>query len=246
MRALKARGAALKATEQPIDTSTAAGKAFLDMLGVFAEFETNLRRERQMEGIAAAKARGVYAGKGRKTHHRRRRGAQAQARREARTRRDRAAPADRPRQRLPGAGGGQGVRRGGPARQGRVGATLAKDLQRKGRADREQCRTKRPARRRIAGRPAPTEPCERSWCVSPGRRPRGDDRTLRVRCVRNGRSRAEPQTRSHGVGPGGVRRVPRPPPAARADRPPLCARRREARLWSSMWRRRGPITGATR
>jgi DNA invertase Pin-like site-specific DNA recombinase len=48
----------LKATEQPIDTSTPAGKAFLDMLGVFAEFETNLRRERQMEGIAAAKARG--------------------------------------------------------------------------------------------------------------------------------------------------------------------------------------------
>jgi DNA invertase Pin-like site-specific DNA recombinase len=59
---LKGRGVALKATEQPIDTSTAAGKAFLDMLGVFAEFETNLRRERQMEGIAAAKARGVYKG----------------------------------------------------------------------------------------------------------------------------------------------------------------------------------------
>ena len=53
---------ALKATEQPIDTSTAAGKAFLDMLGVFAEFETNLRRERQAEGIEAAKARGVYKG----------------------------------------------------------------------------------------------------------------------------------------------------------------------------------------
>ncbi len=54
---------ALKATEQPIDTWTAAGKAFLDMLGVFAEFETNLRRERQIEGIAKAKARGVYKGK---------------------------------------------------------------------------------------------------------------------------------------------------------------------------------------
>ena len=54
---------ALRATEQPIDTSTAAGKAFLDMLGVFAEFETNLRRERQLEGIAAAKARGVYKGR---------------------------------------------------------------------------------------------------------------------------------------------------------------------------------------
>jgi DNA invertase Pin-like site-specific DNA recombinase len=65
VRALKAKGANLKATEQPIDTGTAAGKAFLDMLGVFAEFETNLRRERQLEGIAKAKAAGVYAGKGR-------------------------------------------------------------------------------------------------------------------------------------------------------------------------------------
>jgi DNA invertase Pin-like site-specific DNA recombinase len=60
---LRSKGAHLKATEQPIDTSTAAGKAFLDMLGVFAEFETNLRRERQMEGIAAAKANGVYKGR---------------------------------------------------------------------------------------------------------------------------------------------------------------------------------------
>jgi resolvase-like protein len=47
----------VKATEQPIDTGTAAGKRFLDMLGVFAEFETNLRRERQLEGIAKAKRR---------------------------------------------------------------------------------------------------------------------------------------------------------------------------------------------
>src|ERR1700754_3739664 len=63
VRAVKAKGATLKATEQPIDTSTAAGKAFLDMLGVFAEFETNLRRERQLEGIAKAKANGVYKGR---------------------------------------------------------------------------------------------------------------------------------------------------------------------------------------
>ena len=63
VRTLKAKGASLKATEQPIDTSTAAGKCFLDMLGVFAEFETNLRRERQLEGIADAKARGVYKGR---------------------------------------------------------------------------------------------------------------------------------------------------------------------------------------
>ncbi len=60
---LKERGVSLKATEQPIDTQSAAGKAFLDMLGVFAEFETNLRRERQLEGIADAKARGVYRGR---------------------------------------------------------------------------------------------------------------------------------------------------------------------------------------
>ena len=33
------------------------------MLGVFAEFETNLRRERQLEGIAKAKAAGIYKGR---------------------------------------------------------------------------------------------------------------------------------------------------------------------------------------
>jgi DNA invertase Pin-like site-specific DNA recombinase len=60
---LKEKGAHLMATEQPVDTSTAAGKAFFDMLGVFAEFETNLRRERQAEGIANAKAKGVYKGR---------------------------------------------------------------------------------------------------------------------------------------------------------------------------------------
>jgi DNA invertase Pin-like site-specific DNA recombinase len=63
VRTVRAKGAALKATEQPIDTGTAAGKCFLDMLGVFAEFETNLRRERQLAGIAKAKAAGVYKGR---------------------------------------------------------------------------------------------------------------------------------------------------------------------------------------
>ena len=60
---LRAKGVALKATEQSVDTGSAAGKAFLDMLGVFAEFETNLRRERQLEGIKAAKAKGIYKGR---------------------------------------------------------------------------------------------------------------------------------------------------------------------------------------
>ncbi len=60
---LKEKGIELKATEQPIDTSSPAGKAFLDMLGVFAEFETNLRKERQMEGIAKAKKEGKFKGR---------------------------------------------------------------------------------------------------------------------------------------------------------------------------------------
>ena len=60
---LKEKGVSLKATEQPIDTASAAGKAFLDMLALFAEFETNLRRERQLEGIQQAKAKGVYKGR---------------------------------------------------------------------------------------------------------------------------------------------------------------------------------------
>lgn len=63
VRHLEDKGVSLKATEQPVDTSSAAGKAFLGMLGVFAEFETNLRRERQMEGISKAKAAGVYKGR---------------------------------------------------------------------------------------------------------------------------------------------------------------------------------------
>jgi DNA invertase Pin-like site-specific DNA recombinase len=60
---LNEKGVVLKATEQPIDTSTPVGKCFLDMLSVFAEFETSLRRERQMEGIAKAKEQGIYKGR---------------------------------------------------------------------------------------------------------------------------------------------------------------------------------------
>ena len=56
------RGVTLTATEQPISTKDATSKCFLDMLGVFAELETNLRKERQMEGIQRAKQKGVYKG----------------------------------------------------------------------------------------------------------------------------------------------------------------------------------------
>jgi DNA invertase Pin-like site-specific DNA recombinase len=60
---LKAKNASLAILDHNIDTSNAAGKCFLDMLGVFAEFENNLRRERQLEGIAKAKAAGKYLGR---------------------------------------------------------------------------------------------------------------------------------------------------------------------------------------
>jgi DNA invertase Pin-like site-specific DNA recombinase len=61
IRTVRGRGAVLNATGQPIDT--AAGKCILDMLGAFGEFETNLRRKRQLEGVAKAKAAGVYKGR---------------------------------------------------------------------------------------------------------------------------------------------------------------------------------------
>ena len=63
VKELSDKGVNLTATEQSINTQTVEGKCFLDMLGVFAEFETNLRKERQLEGIAKAKAKGVYKGK---------------------------------------------------------------------------------------------------------------------------------------------------------------------------------------
>jgi DNA invertase Pin-like site-specific DNA recombinase len=63
---LTARGVKLKCTEQPImDTDGALGGLMVNILAAFAEFETRLRRERQLEGIAKAKADARYAGKGR-------------------------------------------------------------------------------------------------------------------------------------------------------------------------------------
>lgn len=45
-----------------VDTTTSHGKLMLGILGSVAEFETDLRRERQREGIAKAKAQGAYRG----------------------------------------------------------------------------------------------------------------------------------------------------------------------------------------
>lgn len=63
VRQMGTRGASLRCIEQPVDTGSAAGCAFVGMLSVFAEFETGLRRERQMEGIVKAKRQGRYKGR---------------------------------------------------------------------------------------------------------------------------------------------------------------------------------------
>jgi DNA invertase Pin-like site-specific DNA recombinase len=55
IRELEKKGVTFSATEQSINTKTPEGKCFLNMLSVFSEFETNLRRERQMDGIKANK-----------------------------------------------------------------------------------------------------------------------------------------------------------------------------------------------
>jgi DNA invertase Pin-like site-specific DNA recombinase len=59
---IEASGANLRVIEQSVDTGTSAGRAFFGMLAVFAQFESDVRRERQAEGIAKAKKAGVYTG----------------------------------------------------------------------------------------------------------------------------------------------------------------------------------------
>lgn len=46
-----------------VDTNTSTGKLLLGMLAAIAEFETDIRRERQREGIERAKSAGVYKGR---------------------------------------------------------------------------------------------------------------------------------------------------------------------------------------
>ncbi|PYG32262.1 recombinase family protein [Pelagimonas varians] len=56
---LKEREVDLVVLEQSIDTSTAEGRLFFNMLGAIGEFETELRKARQREGIDAALAKGT-------------------------------------------------------------------------------------------------------------------------------------------------------------------------------------------
>src|SRR5262245_49538405 len=59
---LKQKEVTLQVLDQAIDTTTSHGKMLFGMLAVFAEFENDLRKERQLDGIRKAQARGVYLG----------------------------------------------------------------------------------------------------------------------------------------------------------------------------------------
>lgn len=59
---LEAKKVGFRCIQQNMDTTTSEGRLMLNILGAFAEFETDIRRDRQREGIARAKAAGRYSG----------------------------------------------------------------------------------------------------------------------------------------------------------------------------------------
>ena len=61
---LAEKGVAFKVLDDPsIDTTSRTGKLVMGILALIAEFENDIRRERQMDGIAKAKDRGVKFGR---------------------------------------------------------------------------------------------------------------------------------------------------------------------------------------
>lgn len=60
---LQGQNVQLRVIDQHIDTSTPTGKLMLAMLGAIAEFENDIRKERQVDGIEMAKSKGVQFGR---------------------------------------------------------------------------------------------------------------------------------------------------------------------------------------
>jgi DNA invertase Pin-like site-specific DNA recombinase len=61
---LTEKGAAFKVTDDPtIDTTSRTGRLVMGMLALIAEFENDIRRERQMDGIKKARERGTRFGR---------------------------------------------------------------------------------------------------------------------------------------------------------------------------------------
>jgi DNA invertase Pin-like site-specific DNA recombinase len=63
LQCLRDKGVDLFLHQQGLDTSTTAGKAMFQMLGVFAEFERGIIRERVNAGLARAREKGVVLGR---------------------------------------------------------------------------------------------------------------------------------------------------------------------------------------
>lgn len=60
---LQKKGVALRVLDQGLDTSTSEGKLMFNLLGAFAEFESDIRRQRVADGLAHAKQKGVRLGR---------------------------------------------------------------------------------------------------------------------------------------------------------------------------------------
>ena len=63
LRELHAKGVDLFLHQQGLDTSTPSGRAMFQMMGVFAEFERAMIRERVLAGLARAKEQGISLGR---------------------------------------------------------------------------------------------------------------------------------------------------------------------------------------
>jgi hypothetical protein len=63
LQGLQDKGVDLFLHQQGLDTSTTAGKAMFQMLGVFAEFERGIIRERVNAGLARARQNGTKLGR---------------------------------------------------------------------------------------------------------------------------------------------------------------------------------------
>lgn len=64
MERLQSKGVAFRCLQQGgVDTDSSTGRLMLAILGAVAAFEADIRKERQAEGIAKAKAAGVYKGR---------------------------------------------------------------------------------------------------------------------------------------------------------------------------------------
>lgn len=73
MDSIASAGAGFRSLTEAIDTTTAAGRMMMQMVGSFAEFERAMIRERTTAGLAQARAEGRIGGRRRKLDPKKRR-----------------------------------------------------------------------------------------------------------------------------------------------------------------------------